>query len=338
MFAIERPSFRVTCRLAPGDQTAWIQIVYAAPRSVLARPIVQVLARRDAQKSLVYTEAAPASSRPVSDDASFAQAVLAGLNATRAQAGLAPVRLAKAQSATAGRVVRQYFSAAGPSGLGDAAPGAFDDMNTIALGLMAGWQVAGTIRDGTFVSILVPHTRDAGRWVDSALAMPIGRDALMVPEIEEVALGSAFFSDPQGIGAIACGYRFHHSNDHTADVNHLLQRVTAARQRMHLPAPVRLQGMDAALRRELTRVQEGERTPMTALQASLEEATGRFKASSRGIVVEATSLDALEIPAEVLSQANLQLEIGVTHYKPPGAAWAQLVIIVVYITPEGVAI
>jgi hypothetical protein len=66
--------------------------------------------------------------------------------------------------------------------------------------------------------------------------------------------------------------------------------------------------------------------------------TGRFKASSRGIVVEATSLDALEIPAEVLSQANLQLEIGVTHYKPPGAAWAQLVIIVVYITPEGVAI
>src|SRR4029453_15696982 len=138
---------------------------------------------------------------------------------------------------------------------------------------------------------------------------------------EEVALGSAFFSDPQGIGAIACGYRFHHSNDHTADVNHLLQRVTAARQRMHLPAPVRLPGMDAALRRELTRVQEGERTPMTALHASLEEATGRFKASSRGIVVAATSLDALEIPAEVLSQANLQLEIGVTHYKPPGAAW-----------------
>ena len=53
---------------------------------------------------------------------------------------------------------------------------------------------------------------------------------------------------------------------------------------------------------------------------------------------EATSLDALEIPAEVLSQANLQLEVGVTHYKPPGAAWAQLVIIVVYLTPEGVAI
>jgi hypothetical protein len=40
----------------------------------------------------------------------------------------------------------------------------------------------------------------------------------------------------------------------------------------------------------------------------------------------------------VLSQANLQLEVGVTHYKPPGAAWAQLVIIVVFVTAPGLAI
>ena len=57
--SVERPNFRVTCRMAPDDQTAWIQIVYAAPRSVLAHPIVQVLARRDAQKSLVYTGGRP---------------------------------------------------------------------------------------------------------------------------------------------------------------------------------------------------------------------------------------------------------------------------------------
>ena len=123
--------------------------------------------------------------------------MLAGLNATRVQAGLAPVRLAEAQSVTAARVARQYFAASlGPSGLGDVAAGALDDMNTIALGLLAGWQVVGTIRDGTFFSALVPRTRDAGRWVDYALSMPIGREALMAPEIEEVALGSALFDDP----------------------------------------------------------------------------------------------------------------------------------------------
>jgi hypothetical protein len=78
---------------------------------------------------------------------------------------------------------------------------------------------------------------------------------------------------------------------------------------------------------------------MTALRASLEEAAGRnVGAAMRGIVVEATSLDALEIPPQVLARPGLQLEIGVTHYKPPGAAWAQFVIVVVYVSPPGVEI
>jgi hypothetical protein len=338
--SVPRPEFRVTCRMAPGDDLAWMQVVYAPPRSVLAQPIVQVLARRDPRKPLVYQETAHAVSRPVADPAAFGPAVLAGLNAVRAEAGLGPVRLADAQSAAASRVARHYFAAAlGPTGMADMTANGVQEMNTIALGLLAGWQVAGTIRDGTFFSALVPHTRDAGRWVDYALAMPLGRQALMAADIDEVALGPALFDSPLAIGAVACGYRFHRSNDHTADVNRLLDRITSARQRINLPPPVRLKGMDAVLRRQLGRVQEGQWTPRSALQASLEEASSRHGgAAMQGLVVEATSLDALEIPAQVLSRANLQLEIGVTHYKPPGAAWAQLVIVVVYASPTGVSI
>ena len=336
--SVPRPRFRVSCRMAADDETAWIEIVYAPHGSVLAQPIVQVLARRDVRKPLVYTETPHAPSRPVKDVAAFGPAVIEGLNATRAEAGLTPVRLADAQSAAAARLARQYFAAAlGKTGVGDLAPGALDDMNTIALGLLAGWQVTGTIRDGTFFSAVVPRTRDAGRWVDSALAMPLGRHALMASDIDEVALGSALFDDP-AIGAVACGYRFVRGNDHTADVNRLRERIATARQRVGLPPPVPLRGMDAVLSRELARVQQGTWTPMTALKASLQEASDRFSASMRGIVVEATSLDALEIPPEVLKQANLQIEVGVTHYKPPGAAWAQLVIIVVYASTHGVSI
>src|SRR5262245_10385833 len=43
--SVQRPEFRVTCRMAPGDDLAWMEVVYAPPRSVLAVPIVQVLAR-----------------------------------------------------------------------------------------------------------------------------------------------------------------------------------------------------------------------------------------------------------------------------------------------------
>src|SRR5262245_3438168 len=99
--SVPRPEFRITCRMAPGDDMAWIQVVYAPPRSVLALPIVQVLARRDLSRPLIYLQPAHAASRPVTDPATFGPAVLAGLNAVRAEAGLAPVRLADAQSAAA---------------------------------------------------------------------------------------------------------------------------------------------------------------------------------------------------------------------------------------------
>ncbi|HXU03281.1 MAG TPA: hypothetical protein VN903_20085 [Polyangia bacterium] len=337
--SVPRPEFRITCRMAPGDDMAWMQVVYAPPRSVLAQPIVQVLARRDLQRPLIYLQPAHAASQPVTDPATFGPAVLAALNAVRGEARLPAVRLADGQSAAATRVARHYFAAAlGPSEFADMTSNAVQEMNTIALGLLAGWQVVGTIRDGTFFSALVPHTRDAGRWVDYALAMPLGRHALMAPDIDEVALGPALFDSPPAIGAVACGYRFHHSNDHTADVNQVLSRITSARQRSNLPPPARLKGMDAVLRRWLGGVQQGEWTPKDALQASLNDASSRYNASMQGLVVEATSLDALEIPAQVLSQANLQLEIGVTHYKPPGAAWAQLVIVVVFVSASGVAI
>jgi hypothetical protein len=49
-----------------------------------------------------------------------------------------------------------------------------------------------------------------------------------------------------------------------------------------------------------------------------------------GYIIEATSMDVVELPPQILSKPGLSLEIAITHHKPPGAAWAQLVIVVVY--------
>jgi len=324
---VPRPQFRVACPVAAGDDTAWLEIVYVPPHNVLALPLVQVLARRDLERPLTFTEQPFAASHPVSDPAAFGPAVVAGLNAVRAEAGLAPVRLADAESATAARVARHYFA----GWLKQGAPGATADMSTIALGLLAGWQVGGTIRGGSFFSVVVPHTHDAGRWLDLALALPLGRETLLGRDIEEVAFGPALFSDPEGIGSVVCGYRFQHGDDHSADASALLGRIVRARQDLRLPAPERLRGVDAVIGRELAYVQHGEQSPADALRESLRAASRRSNANMRGYVFEATSLDALQIPEEILKQSHLYLELGVTHYKPPGAAWAQLVVVVVYI-------
>jgi len=130
---------------------------------------------------------------------------------------------------------------------------------------------------------------------------------------------------------VVTGYRFHQGNDHTADVRRLLLRVVAARRRMSLEAPARLGPLMTVMKEELALVNAGKAQPMEALQEVLETGVNRFGAGMRGYVVEATSLNALEIPAEVLKQPTLHLEIGVTHYRPPGAAWGQLVILVVFV-------
>ena len=71
-------------------------------------------------------------------------------------------------------------------------------MDTIALALLAGWQVAGgMIRDATFSATLVPGTRDVGRWLATTLEMPLARSALLADEIEEVAFGRCRWTSPK---------------------------------------------------------------------------------------------------------------------------------------------
>jgi hypothetical protein len=323
-----RPQFRAVCRVAGDDETAWLEVAYIPPRSVLATPIVQLLARRDPAKPLVYTETPYAPSHPIAEAAEFAPAVLAGLNAVRADAHLGAVTLADAQSAAATRVARQYFAAAMTHEGGEGGTGA--DLSTIALGLLAGWQVAGTIRDGNFFSVVVPRTRDVGRWLDAALALPLGRKTLLAREIEQVAVGPALFDKPDALGGVVCGYVFHHGYDHTADVATLFGRIAAARQKLGLNPPARLGGLGPVLGPQLARIQQEAVAPVDALRVSLQQASARTGTSMSGYVIEATSMDVVELPPEILRKPGLTLEIAITHHKPPGAAWAQLVIVVVY--------
>jgi hypothetical protein len=324
---VVRPEFRVTCRAAREDETAWMQIVYAPPGTMLTLPIVQVLVRRDPSKPVQYQEPSYARAQLVADAPAFRAAVVEALNATRGLAGLKPVRLSAAESESAARVARQYFAAA----LG---AGGVEDMNTIALGLLAGWQVQGLIRSGTFFAALAPATRDVGRWLDYALTMPLGRDALMQPDVEEIALGPVFLGDPGpgGMGAVVTGYRFQHGEDHTADVAAVVGRIAEARSARGLPAPKIISGYGDVITEELGAVKRGEENPYQALQASLQGAVRRYETSMRGLVVETISTDSFELPRELIAQPRLQLAIGAAHYKPPGAAWAQLVIVIVYVS------
>lgn len=319
--SVARPRFRLTCPMRSDDDAAWIELVYQQPRRVLESTFARVLARRSATQAMRYQPLGHAGGAAATSAEAFAQAAVTALNAVRAKAGIDPVRLSAAQSATATRLAPHYFSAE----LG----GTGEWLDTIALGLLAGWNVGGMIRDGNFISTVVPQTHDPALWLASTLELPSGRLALLSPDTEEVALGPWLLDEPEAAGALVTGFSFYHGNHHTADVIRLETRVVHARKQRRLAPPTHLD-VDDVMQDELDKVYSGRSEPDLALQRVMQAASERLGSGVAGYVVEATSLDAVQVPEEVLAQPNLRFSVGITHHKPDGAAWAQLVILVVY--------
>jgi hypothetical protein len=325
--SVARPRFRASCHMAKDDTIGWVQLLSAPPKRVLAAPFAQILLRRTTDQALSFDMRPYSDPRPVKDAADFSNAIVTTLNAVRAQAGFRPVQLSIAESARATRLAAHFFA-------DTLAADGGEKSDRIALGLLAGWQLEGLIRDGRFSASLSPHTHDAGQWLNTALSSPMGRAALMSPEIEALSLGTVVLSQPDSLGAVVTGYQLYHGDDHSADVRRLYSRLLAARTRLGLGMPARLGGMDRVLRLELERVKAGQRQSSQALQAVLDQGVSRFGAGMRGYVVETTSLEAFEIPEEIIRRPNLYFEIGVGHYRAPGAAWGQMVILVVFADPN----
>jgi hypothetical protein len=320
--SVARPSFHFICRPAAQDETAWIQMLYAPPGHMLATEFAQALVRRSSDTPLSYGAVRYADPTPVSSPEEFARVAVQQLNRVRKEAGLPEVTLATVESTTATKLAPYYFASA----LGGGDPKQAD---LIALGLLAGWDIGGMIRGASLMSSFT-STLDAGRWLTSALETPVGRYTLLARDIEQIAFGPVVLPEEGAIGAVVTGYRFHHRIDHTGDVNMLLTRVVQTRRRMGLPDPKRLGPVIAVMNEELAAVRESKKQPMDALQRVLQRASTHFGMAMNGYIIEASSLDELEIPEEVLRQPLLYLDIGVTHHKAAGAAWAQYTILVVY--------
>jgi hypothetical protein len=199
--------------------------------------------------------------------------------------------------------------------------------NRAAIGLMAGWDVKGLIRNGNFFLAAV-GTSDATAWLDFALELPIGRSSLLDPGMRQVAIGPAIPPGGGALGAAVTAYALFETDDHVAETTRFFQRIAAARTARGLPAPARVQGlgeMDA----ELGRVAREGAAPMDALQATMQVAVARTGQGVHGYTLETNDLDQVDVPAALLTPGPLRMMIGVTHHRAEGAAWGQYVVMIV---------
>lgn len=171
--------------VAVGAQTrrpqARIEIVTRKPNQVLMNLDMQVLVRRSDDAGLTYEASSYGASANAANTEAFKSSLLEALNAARAQAGAPPLALETNQSRTDERLVPHFFE------------GMFNSQDamveTVALGLLAGWDVGGMIRDGGIFSGVVTGSRNPGRWLTHSLESPLGRWVLLDPGMSRIAVG-----------------------------------------------------------------------------------------------------------------------------------------------------
>ncbi len=328
--SVKLPDFAFSCELAAGDSVAWAQILVQRDGSVMSSSVADLLLGSADPAALEYRPHVSGPPAPVADAAGLSSTLLAAVNRVRERGTLAPLALAAKQSADETLLAGTFIDAT--------TKGRDTDVNRIALGWLAGWDVDGMIRNGSFFVGLVAPTRDATVWLDFALERPFGRNVLLDPDARRIAIGPALPpGEARALGAVVSTYALFESANHDADVARIFARVKAERTLLR-KAPLAPIDATPDMSEQAKFVLAGQREPMAALDAGMRSLAQRTLATVSGFVVEGNEIGQAPIPDAILHVPAGRLAITVTHHRVQGAAWGQYTVFYLLVTEGGVSV
>jgi len=313
------PRFEARCPVDPADRTAWIEVSAVPPGRLLGKVVLRVLARRgDASRSYaVAADPASAGGAAGGDDA----ATLAGrANQARHRAGLPPLALAEAEGAVATALTPHFFAA-----MLDGDPALRTDR--IALGLMAGWDVAAPVRDAGFFSSW-GHAVGGDHLVATALDSPMGRSVLLDPHATHLAVGSVRDASSGVTGALFVTYETL-AGDAAQATRSVTDRITAARTERGLPPLRALADTEGRAAQVTERLRTGEVMPSDAMGSLIAYASRVGGGSPSGWMADAADLESLTLPEGAFSAGDGPALIVAAPYRPAGEPWWRWAVIVV---------
>ena len=95
--------------------------------------------------------------------------------------------------------------------------------------------------------------------------------------------------------------------------------------------PARRVPNDGVMQKALHQINTNTVTSSAALDNVIHETVAERNHGVTGYLLETTSPSYLRFDPMFLSAATLDVEVGVTHYRAPGAAWAQYVVLFVVV-------
>jgi hypothetical protein len=322
---VKMPQFSLRCQADKDDEAATVQVAAFEPGRVLGHVILSLV---------VWPKGEPANRyrRPTLVDVDSSQSTgmateLASLvNRVRSQAGLKPLRFSEPESQSARRVAPHYFAAL--AGL---------EAETVAdqviLGLRAGWEVGSPLRSGQFTSGASQGSVSTARLLSEVLELPGGREALLNPESDHLAIGT-FGSPAQGfVGVLFTTYATFDLGNTQSHAERVHQRLAKLRAQKGLERADRLPKLEADLAAVVATVSSGELNANQGLERVLSVAAERTRGEVRAYYVDTYDLDQLEIPDPILAAQTLRIAIAVGQHQAPGDPWRRY--IVYFVTAEG---
>jgi hypothetical protein len=321
------PRFVATCDVDAADADAWIEVAAFPAGRVLGHVVASLVVFPARTPSSAYHDAGYVTRSVAAGPDARAQ-LLGLLNEVRRGAGLPEVALAERECAVAEKVGPHYFAA-----LTGSEPERVAD--EVALGLRAGWEVDGEIINGAFTAGAVVHTDDLGQLLDAVLERPSGREALLDHAARLVAFGPVLMPAEEVIAMVASSYTLFTGANHAADAQRVLGRLTKARIDQRMPPPSRAPNLQGEADDAAAKVARGELSPHRALERMLQHSAERFAGVGfHGWMFEASSVDDIRFPADLLRAQVGGVVISVTHYHPKNGPWSRLVIFILTAAPS----
>lgn len=309
--------FEARCKMAKSDPSAWFEVVTLEREAVLSSVAARGMAVREGRaQGYEPIDQGP----PVASEADFTRDFARALGAVRNRGGLAPVTLNAPQSEEATKLAPHLMRAHQDGDTGT--------QQQITMGLMAGWHVAGDIRDGNLF-LMGQATRSPTSFLAAVLESPMGRSVLLDPEARVLSVGASFHRHSE-MALVVNSWQLYQSQDHSKDREKVLVALDEARTRAgrsHIVIGTNLHELEEAI----TMVQSGQRSPHGAVNRAAQLAAQRLGRNVWGLVVEGYNLEHLAFPPELTHPPQLFVEVAVTHYRPEGAAWAQLAVLVLLV-------
>lgn len=321
--ALPLPDFEFTCPMAEGDRVTWIEVLSGRPERPLLRGAASLLVRVPGEAALAY---APSVSEgdEIRDETTFRREVLIQVNVLRAAAKLQSVTLADGQSQTNTRLAGHFFRAV--------ETGDEDRQDVLALGMLAGWDVQGTILDGGFYAMWLGGVRRPDDWVSGVLEFPSARYTLLNPGMHSIAIGPHFGDG--SVGAIITAFALPDEHDISKTVREVAEHLRVSRVRGGVSGPVavtNLRGIPDAL----NDLRAARREPDDVINRLLQQVTTEQERGATAFLIHTQRFDAIEWPRELLRPGPVEVAIGVTVVRPAGMPWGHYAVLVIVLQGVG---